>query len=177
MRNYSRFPCPAMAVVSCAFVAFVVGCVTEPTGNARDPAATPIVQPMSIVGDWKVVSIERGGETILPPEQSARGSQTSPSSTISFAPTVGAAGGRIEIFTGVNRGSGRYNFSPGERDTGAFGVERIVLSHMAGAPEAMAFEASLLLALERGRTVSATADGITIECGDGRIRLARYVAG
>lgn len=176
MRNFSLLSLTAMAVASCALIAVVGGCVTEPKGGARE-SATPIVQPMSIVGEWKVVSIERGGETILPPDASGRGNPMSPISTISFAPTVGAAGGRIEVFTGVNRGSGRYNFSPGERDTGAFGVERIALTRMAGSPEAMAFEASLLRALEAGRTVSAAENGITIECGDGRIRLARFVAG
>lgn len=128
--------------------------------------------PLKITGTWNVVSIETlGGASAIVPPTSQSGPPRAP--TINFEPVVGAAGGRLVLFTGVNKGTGRYTFSPGERDVGAIAIEPIATTRMAGPDEWMAFEADLLENLPRARTVTRTETGLVIDCGETRIILAR----
>ncbi|MFO0826830.1 MAG: META domain-containing protein [Phycisphaerales bacterium] len=134
-------------------------------GNAG--ANAPLVTPITIVGTWKIVSVEGPEGTTLPPSDV-------PQPTIQFDPPVGAAGGRVELFTGINRGLGRYTFSPGERDVAAISLGSFSMTRKAGPPEAMHFETLLTQALDRLRTASKSNGETSLDCGDFRVRLAPH---
>jgi heat shock protein HslJ len=143
-------------------VLLLAGCASEPAANPQDGQ---LVMPMSIVGEWNVARLEGTAGVVPPP------AGRSPS--IDFAPQVGAAGGRVDIYTGVNQAGGKYFFGAGERDIGALTVERLVATMRAGSAEAMAYESALMAALGSARTAQRDANGLVIECGDARIYLVR----
>lgn len=141
--------------------------------NGQRPSGQPdeaVLPPFNIAGLWRVESIESvDGATRLaaPSERGAKGP------TLQFDPVVGAAGGRLAIDTGVNRGTAHYVFTPGERDVGAIAIERIAITRMAGPADAMEFEGELVDALGQARTAKRTAEGVTVDCGDTRVLLVK----
>jgi heat shock protein HslJ len=167
-----RMRFPILLGLACIASSLAVGCAADPNAT-KNADATPLVMPLTISGSWNVVGIETlgGAGLIRPAVPEGKGPPRTP--TLSFDPPVGAAGGRMVIFTGVNKGTGHYSFSPGERDVGAIAIDRIATTRMAGPEDAMAFEADLLEALPLARTVKRTAEGVVIDCGEARVILTR----
>jgi heat shock protein HslJ len=149
------------------------GCGTSPTD--RDGAVSPVVATpsddappprlTSIEGTWRVQEVVGPLGAERPPADSGE------PVTITFAPMVNGRGD-VSGFAGVNRIRGSYGLGAGEAEVAAISFGSLISTRRAGPPNAMAFEQSLLAALEAGRTIARVGGGLVIEGGELAVRLA-----
>lgn len=157
-----------LPVSATLLAACMISCSATPRADERrtpQPPAETVERP-SIFGVWRVVAIETVGGGRLEAPTSGRRVE------LEFAaPVDGQA--RVSGFAGVNRFSGPYSLSLGERDVGVLVIGGLAATRMAGPEEAMRFEDALLEALGRARTIAFDGRVAAIDTGDERIVIAR----
>lgn len=136
----------ALSITLAALALFATACANGPTG---DPAAAA-PESASPVGSWTLTKIEDENYDL-------------PTGTRTPTLTIGADGA-ISGIAGINRYNGKTNadaMMQGDWNTGG-----MIMTKMAGEPEAMTFEQRFIAMLQRADAISATKRTLDLMVGE-----------